>query len=360
MNKLIARMPINTTSIGNVSVNILRELFKKQFEVSIFPHQEPIDLSVFDKLSSDFVSWIESGIIDRNKMVEKDIPTLQVWNLRGSIERLSSKSFLYSFYELDSPTSTEINICRSHDKVIFSSSDASEIFNKSGAINTAFAPLGFDRDFFETGKQYLKNTTHFGLMGKLEKRKHTLKILKLWAEHFGNLPQYELSCAITNKFLSMEDMNKLINHTLEGKYYENINFIPFMNSNSEMNEFMNAIDIDLTGLSGGEGWNLPAFNSTCLGKWSCVLNATSHKDWATNENAILVNPSGKEPAYDGLFFLEGQDTNQGNINTFTESSFTEVTSKAIEASKQKNIKGVELKNKFTYEKSVDNILSHIF
>jgi hypothetical protein len=29
----------------------------------------------------------------------------------------------------------------------------------------------------------------------------------------------------------------------------------------EMNEFLNAIDVDLTGMSGGEGWNLPAFNA---------------------------------------------------------------------------------------------------
>ena len=70
---------------------------------------------------------------------------------------------------------------------------------------------------------------------------------------------------------------------LGGKTYKNINFLPHLKTNSEMNELYNSIDINLSGLSGAEGWNLPAFNSTCLGKWSIVLNATSHKDWATEK-----------------------------------------------------------------------------
>lgn len=360
MQKIITRLPLNSTSIGNVSINILKELYKKNIDVAIFPHQDNADLSVFDKLDINFSNWISLGIRDRYKIIEKDIPTLQVWHLNNSIERFSSKSFLYTFYELDSPTWAELKICNSHDKVIFSSRDAHDCFKNAGATNTGFAALGFDEDFYETKKEYLSNVTHFGLMGKLEKRKHTLKILKMWADLFGNNKNYELSCAITNKFISGEDTNKLISQALSGKYFDNINFIPFMNTNSEVNEFMNAIDIDLTGLSGGEGWNLPAFNSTCLGKWSCVLNATSHKDWANETNASIIDPSGKEECYDGLFFKKGAQVNQGNINTFTEDQFKEVTLNALEKSGSENSEGRKLKEEFSYEKCVNNILSQIY
>ena len=41
---------------------------------------------------------------------------------------------------------------------------------------------------------------------------------------------------------------------------------------SKVNILINNIDIDLSGLSNGEGWNLPAFNATALGKWSIVSN----------------------------------------------------------------------------------------
>ena len=339
MNKLIVKCPINSTSIGNVSFNILRELFKLDFDVALFPVQNSIDLGVYDSVSPEFKNWLQSSFDNNQKKVEKDTPTLQVWHINNSTERHSSKSFLYTFYELDSPTFTEKNICASHDKVIFSSTYADAQFKEAGLKNTTYIPLGFDEDLYETNKEYLgSDIIHFGLMGKMEKRKHTLKILKLWAKTFGNNPKYQLSCAINNPFMSPEVLNQSISATLEGEYYDNINFVPFMRTNSEVNEFMNSVNIDLTGLSGGEGWNLPAFNCTCLGKWSCVLNATSHTDWANNENSILIQPSNKEPAYDNVFFREGSQVNQGNIYQFSEQDFQTALILAISRHKEKNIK----------------------
>ena len=361
MNKLIVKCPINSTSIGNVSVNILRELFELDFDVSLFPVQNSTDLTVYDKIDNSFKSWINSSFRDNQKKVERDIPTLQIWHINNSTERHSSKSFLYTFYELDSPTFTETKICNSHDKVMFSSSCANNLFKEKGLNNSTYIPLGFDRDFHKTDRSYLdENIIHFGLMGKMEKRKHTLKILKIWADTFGNNPKYQLSCAISNHFMSSEILNQSIAAALEGEYYDNINFVPFMKTNSEVNEFMNSINIDLTGLSGAEGWNLPAFNCSCLGKWSCVLNSTSHKDWADNENSILVQPSGKEPSYDGVFFKEGANVNQGNIYSFSSEDIKTAFVLAVANHKQENKKGLELKNRLTYKKSVNSILENIF
>lgn len=360
MNKLIVKAPLNSTSLGNVSLNFLKEFYKKNIDVCLFPHQDYADVSVYDRLDKNFANWISESISSKYSKIEKDTPTFQVWHINGSTERHSNKSILYTFYELDQPTLTELKICKSHDKVIFSSSHSQNCFKKVGLNNCAYSPLGFDEDFFETGKQYLNNVTHFGLMGKLEKRKHTLKILNLWAKHYGNNPKYLLSCAISNSFMKQEDTNFLIGKALNNEFYDNINFIPFMQTNSEVNDFMNSIDIDLTGLSGGEGWNLPSFNSTCLGKWSCVLNATSHLDWANRENSCLVMPEGTEPVYDNLFFTEGAEVNQGNINTFSEESFLNATKEAISKSANKNQEGLKLKEKFSYKNSVESILSNIF
>ena len=362
MNKLILKAPLNSTSLGNVSLNILKELYKKDFQVAIFPHRQNVDLSVYDLKQNNFSNWLQQSIDNRNKIINKDIPTLQVWHIYGSAEeRCSSKSFLYTFYELDSPTFSEVNICNSHDKVMFSSNFARESFSNNGVNNASYVPLGFDEDFNKTGKTYLENTIHFGLMGKFEKRKHTARILKLWAERFGNKDGFELSCAISNPFISNEQMNHQISESLNGEYYSNINFVPYMPSNQEVNSFMNAIDIDLTGLSGGEGWNLPSFNCSCLGKWSCVLNSSSHKDWANEKNSAIIDPDSKEPAYDGIFFKQDAEVNQGNIFNFTEDSFNKVVDKALESHKQgENTEGLKLRSLFSYEKCVDNILSNIF
>ena len=205
----------------------------------------------------------------------------------------------------------------------------------------------------------MKDKIHFGLMGKFEKRKHTGKILKLWADKYGNNYDYQLSCCVNNTFLKPEHLNSLINESLGGERYGNINFLPFLKTNGEVNELLNSIDIDLTGLSGAEGWNLPSFNATALGKWSIVLNHTSHKDWATPENSILIEPTGKIPAYDGMFFHNGSEFNQGNINIFNDDEVISKMEEAEKKCKEENVEGLKLQEEFSYSKTLDTILHHM-
>ena len=63
-------------------------------------------------------------------------------------------------------------------------------------------------------------------------------------------------------------------------------------------------------MSGAEGWGLPEFQSTAIGKHSVILNATGYKQWANEENSTLVEPSGKQPIYDNTFFKEGSQFNR--------------------------------------------------
>lgn len=359
MKDLIVSCPVNDTSIGNVSVNILRELWRQKINVALFPVQNNIDLSVYDKLDTDFKNWINLSAETKFKKIKKDTPSLQVWHINGSQQRLSTKSFLYTFHETSKPTMSEVNICKVHEKVFFSSSYSRDLFRQAGALNAEHVPLGLDEDFKETSRLYLENVVHFSLLGKFEKRKNTAAILRTWAKHFGNDPKFHLSCAVMNKFIPAEDLNNSIGQALNGEVYQNINFLPFIPSNSEYNTLLNSIDIDLTGLSGGEGWNLPAFNATCLGKWSCVLNCTSHKDWANNDNSILVEPNGTQSSEDGVFFKNGGEFNQGDFYTFDENQITTALVKAVSRNKQKNIKGIELKDKFNYKNSVNSILENM-
>ncbi|MAF25917.1 hypothetical protein CL634_10130 [bacterium] len=356
MDKIILKAAFNPLSFGNVSYNIARELYKKKISTSIFPIGNNFDFTAFDKIEDDFKKWLEDSTNNRLTSISKEVPTLAIWHLNGSEERISPNQTLYSFYELDNPTLTEKNIVDFQDNVIFSSSSAKKHFELVNCKNTHSVPLGFDVDFCNTNKKYLEGKIHFGLMGKWEKRKHTGEIIKIWAEKYGNNPKYQLTCCVSNPFFKTEQMNQIISNCLNQKQYGNINFLPRLNSNSEVNEFHNAIDIDLSGLSGAEGWNLPAFNSTCLGKWSIVLNASSHSDWANSANSILLKPNGKTSSEDGVFFKKGQPFNQGEIHTFDPS---EAISKMEEAElkvSQENTEGLKLKEIFSYEKTVDSIL----
>ena len=50
---LIVKCPINSLSFGNVTMNILKELHKKNIETYVFPHGN-IDITAFDKVNENF------------------------------------------------------------------------------------------------------------------------------------------------------------------------------------------------------------------------------------------------------------------------------------------------------------------
>tara|TARA_R100000742_G_C4278006_1_gene100399 strand:+ start:748 stop:1836 length:1089 start_codon:yes stop_codon:yes gene_type:complete len=359
MKKLNFDGPINSLSLGNVSVNFLRELQKRDLDIALFPIGDQGDFSAYDKVDSSFKKWIENIATTRLKKLTPDTPSLKVWHINGS-EKALPNQYLYTFYEVDSPTEEEVNIVNVQKHVFFSCSEAAESFKSKGCNNVSYVPLGFDPDFEETNKEYLEDVIHFGLVGKFERRKNTQAIIQLWTEKFGNNPKYQLTCLVSNQFLNNDQMNSAIQSALRGQNWSNVNFLPHLKTNAEVNDLINSIDIDLSGLSNGEGWNLPSFNATALGKWSIVSSCSAHKDWATEENSILVDPVGKQPCYDNFFFKEGLPFNQGNYYKLSGDDILKSFDKALERVGQKNTEGTKLRDKFTYSKSIDTILDCIY
>lgn len=361
MRKLIVETPINELSFGNVSVNILRELIKRNTNLSLFEIGNP-NLTSFDKISNETRSSISNASKFKYYNLDKDSPSLKLWHIEGAEKRLTNRQYLLTFYELDSPTFVEKKILNCQEKVFLSNPDAVEIFKNEGLDNVVYVPLGFDTDFYEINEDIVQDKIHFVLMGKFEKRKRTKEIIQLWLKKYGNDKKYLLSCCITNPFLKDGELNSILSNLVEGKHYNNINFLPFLRTNTEVNQLINSADIDLTGLSGAEGWNLPAFNSTALGKWSIVNNHTGHKAWATKDNCILVQPKEKIEAYDNVFFAKGNLFNQGNINTFDDDEVIAAMEQGVKYYQDgvTNKKGKELQDKFTYSNTVNKILEEIY
>ena len=359
MEKLIYKGAINPLSFGNVSYNILRQLYRKKINVSFFPFGDNLNFDSFDKIEEDFKKWIISSAQNRFHTAKKEDKSLCQWHLNGSENRVSKHQTLFTFYEVDQPTMVEKNIVDLQDQCVFASSHAYECFKNIGCENVHYVPIGFDEDLMESNEEYLPNKIHFGLMGKFEKRKNTAQIIKTWAKKYGNNYKYQLSCCINNPFYKPEQMQQLINQVLDGKNYGNINFLPHLKTNSEVNEFINAIDVDLSGLSGAEGWNLPSFNATALGKWSIVMNHTSHKDWANEKNSILVQPEKIEDIYDQAFFHKGHPFNQGVMNKISDDKMIDSFELSESFLGKNNKEGVKLKKDFSYSKTVDNLIKII-
>jgi len=353
--------PINSLSFGNVSFNFLREFWKKDISVSLFPQGNTANFEAFDKADPKLLEWIQNSAYRRYQTLDKKTPTLKLWHLNGGEQRVAPKQFLYTFYECDSPTQEEINVVKSQEHVFFSSSESCNHFKERGCDNVSFVPIGFDADFYKTNKKYLgEKVIHFGLIGKFEKRKNTQAIIQTWLSKFGNNPEFQLTCLVNNPFFSPEDYGQIINQTLGGQRWTNLNLLPALKTNSEVNEVLNAIDIDLSGLSSAEGWSLPSFNATALGKWSVVTNCTSHKDWGNEKNCILVEPTGKIASADGVFFREGLPFNQGYFYNISQESMSEGMDRALKFAKSENIEGLKLQEEFTYEKTIESILEKMF
>ena len=357
--RLLVNAPINALSFGNVSVNILRELFKKNIDLTFFPIGDKAEMDAYDKIDPDFVKYLQSATNDRYSKISKDIPSLKLWHIFGSETRYSKNQSLFTFHEVSEVTNLEKNLLKLQDNIFVSSNYTKNIFNLNGLDNVTHVPLGFDNDFQITNKTYLQDKIHFGILGKFENRKNTARIIKSWLKLFGNKPEYQLSCAITNPFLDKARFQNELLKVLEGKHYNNLNFVPYMQTNSEVNDYLNSIDVDLGGLSGAEGWNLPSFNATALGKWSVVINATAHKDWATKDNSILIEPSSLKDCYDDVFFKKGQSFNQGQFFDISDQEMDDAILKSLSYAKTPNPEGLKLQKQFTYEKTVETILCAI-
>lgn len=358
IQRLNVNVPLNSVSFGNVSFNILREFYRKGITCAIFPKGGNVDLSAY-KIEPGFGAWLEQGINQRYSRVDRKVPTFTVWHISESQFKASDKQFLLTFHETSEPTKEECNILKQQDFTFFSSSYSVNNFKEAGVDNVGYIPLGLDEDFVRIEERLMsKDVIHTVVIGKAEKRKRTEQMIKIWIKKFGGNHRHQLTLLIDNPFFKPEQMQAFYQNLFEnGQKPFNVNILPRVKTNAEMNQLYNSADISLN-CSGGEGWDIPAHTATALGKWAVVSNATSHKDWATKDNSILVEPNGMEVCYDNFFFAPGQPFNQGSFYTFTDEAIAAGLDEAVKRFGAVNEEGLKLA-KITYAITAEKILEKI-
>ena len=74
--KLTVNAPINSVSFGNVSYNIIREFYKKNFHLSFFPIGDKIGFEAFDKVDQSFAQYVNNAAVNRLTSFDVDNPSL--------------------------------------------------------------------------------------------------------------------------------------------------------------------------------------------------------------------------------------------------------------------------------------------
>ena len=86
-------------------------------DIALFPIGEQADLEAFDGLDKDFVKWLQDATDKRFNKVDQDTPSFKLWHINGAERRITPRQYLYTFYELDSPTETEKSIVKLQDSL---------------------------------------------------------------------------------------------------------------------------------------------------------------------------------------------------------------------------------------------------
>jgi glycosyltransferase involved in cell wall biosynthesis len=340
--------PINPLSFGNVSVAILREAYKANLDCCIFPIGGQVDLSTQNP-DDRFNKWLENTIKESPRKHSRDNRVLKLWHINGSLESYGKEQELLTFHETDSIGNTEINILKNQKTVWVTSNYTKSVFEEAGLTNVKYIPLGFDTHNFKklNKKYYDEGVTVVGFGGKLERRKNSLKVLKLLVDNFGNNPKFMIHAAITNPFFKKEDNEALIGQVLQGKKYSNLVILPFMPTNAQYNDFLNSCDIFL-GMSGGEGRDLPVYQAASLGKKIVALNAHAYQDYLNHDNSWLVEPNGKTPAVDNVFFHQNSEYNIGNFYTWDDNEFLTKLNDAVKSPPKREFKFDTYKDTFNH------------
>lgn len=352
--------PINSVSFGIVSTAILREAYNRKLDCRLFPISQ-VDLSA-QPSDPEFDKWLRDINTKAYQDHSRDNPIIKLWHINGLFESFSKEQAAITFHECSDVTPIEKNILKNQKKVFVTSQYSKKVFNEFGIDNVEFLQLGFDKtNFYKINQPSLgEDITVWVLPGKLEPcRKRTLKSLQAWVKKFGNNKNHRLHAAIFNPFIKPEDQLAIIGQALNNKKYWNVEFFGWVKTNAEYNAIINSGDIVL-GLSGGETFDIPVFSSVALGKHCLALKAHVYLDYLNDENAVLVPPSGRIQANDGMFFRQGDPFNQGAFYDWSEDDVISGMEEVLKRVKNNklNTNGNLLQSR-SYSETLDTLIQNV-
>jgi glycosyltransferase involved in cell wall biosynthesis len=291
--KLNLTAPINDTSYGLVSCNLLKELIKLGIEVSLFPiHQINIDSS------SEFVPYVQQAL---RTPYDKNADSLRIWHqfdLAGHVGH--GRHIGFPIFELDKFNAVELHHLRSQDHLIVTCQWAKDIIAQNDiTVPTSVVNLGVNTEIFYPSSNPPSDKFIILNAGKWEVRKGHDILPDIIRRAFHPTDDYELWMLSHNFFCSAEEVAQW-----QSKYDGlNVKFFPRFHSQEEVASIMRQATVGIFP-SRAEGWNLELLEMMGCGKPVIATNYSAHTEFCNTANSYLFsNYSSTVPAHDNKWFF---------------------------------------------------------
>lgn len=340
--------PINGTGYGLASLNIIKQL-NNIADIAYFPIG---NASVTSSEEYDLIS----KLLNRSQFFDINAPYIKIWHQFDLATKIGrGKYFAFPFFELDTFDSKEKLHLSIPDELIVSSEWAKEVMINNGIKSEInIVPLGVDCSIFDNSIPRTENLDKyiFLTIGKWEIRKsHELlpNIFKL-AFPYQNDVSLVILASEHSSYSNAEEVNawkKLYSQD------NRISVIPGVNSQKDIAKIIANSDCGLY-ISKAEGWNLELLETMAMNKPVIATNYSSHTEYCTKDNSLLVDISDKEIAYDGKAFH-----GQGNWAKISEPQIDQTIQYMRYLYNNRintNINGVKTAKKYSWTNSA-NILS---
>lgn len=342
----ILDIPVNTLSYGVVGLNILKELSSKE-DVALFPIGGLEVLPQYEQLVKTCIE--NAAHIKRGKH-----NVLRIFHQFNMNFGLGGKRIGFPIFELSQFTQQEKAHLSSLDTLIVCSEWAKQVCVDNGvqdSENIVVAPLGVDRAIFNEQIPHLRdlepliaqNTTIFLSSGKWEKRKGHDVLVEAFNKAFTPADNVILLVSAHNPFLDPKELQNwlsLYQNSPMGKAAK-INILGGRLPNQEtLASLMRTVDCGVFPAR-AEGWNLELLEMMSVGKPVICTNYSGHTQFATKENALLIEVDTLEDAWDDKWFF-----GQGQWAHFGDSQMEQLIThlRNIHSAKQQNAPGRSLLN----------------
>ncbi len=355
--------PANKLGYGVVGINVLKALQATGHDVGFWP------LGQVDVEQQD-VDAVRSGMA-RAKLFDYYAPSVRLFHQFSLDQHVGSGIKVgLPIFELTRFTEVEMHHLLAQDLVVATSAWGCQVLVDNGvpAERIYCVPLGVDRDIFNANSphaqlpEWTENCTVFLNSGKWELRKGHDKLITAFERAFSPADNVALVLHCHNPCLP----DAAVAASYNGGWERMVNTSPMagrillvdrLDTQAEVAALYQSADCGVFPTR-AEGWCLPAAEMLAMGKHLIITNYSAHTEYSHQNNSMLIEVNGLEPAFDGHWF-----TGQGEWAAWGENQDEQLINRLRNFHRLRqdngpcvNQAGLETMRRFTWEETAKDLV----